>query len=88
MQHVQVAGLMCMAREGASEAEARHTFARAREIFEEMRFRKIAGPAMRHLSMGMTDDFEWGIAEGSTLVRIGSAIFGPRPRTTEDVDED
>ena len=33
------------------------------------------------LSMGMSEDLEWAIAEGATIVRIGSAVFGPRPTT-------
>ncbi len=36
-----------------------------------------------HLSMGMSDDFEVAIAEGATLVRVGTAIFGPRARTND-----
>lgn len=85
MNHIQVAGLMCMAKQNATEQEARFVFSRTREIFEEMKFRKIGGTTLRHLSMGMTSDFEWAIMEGSTLVRIGSALFGNAP---DQVDED
>jgi uncharacterized pyridoxal phosphate-containing UPF0001 family protein len=35
-------------------------------------------PSFRELSMGMSHDFEWAIEEGATLVRVGTAIFGPR----------
>ena len=41
-----------------------------------MRWHKIGGAGLRHLSMGMSDDFELAIAEGSTMVRIGSLLFG------------
>ncbi len=50
-------------------------FRELRRRFEEIK--PAGGPAFRHLSMGMTDDFEVAVAEGSTLVRIGRAIFGP-----------
>lgn len=51
-------------------------FARMRALFEELR---RDDPAVDTLSMGMSADFEAAIAHGSTLVRIGSALFGPRP---------
>ncbi len=41
-------------------------------------YQRVFGPGFNQLSMGMTDDFEIAIAEGSTLVRVGRAIFGPR----------
>ena len=50
-----------------------------RPVFRELR--ELAGAnALRELSMGMTDDFEVAIEEGATMVRIGRAIFGERPR--------
>jgi hypothetical protein len=48
-----------------------------RPIFRELRHLRDA-LGLRHLSMGMTDDFEVAIEEGATVVRIGRAIFGPR----------
>ena len=84
MENLRLMGVMCMAREGAAEAEARRTFARCREVFEEMKHQRIGGDDLRHLSMGMTQDFEAGILEGATIVRIGSALFGARsPDGTE-----
>ena len=41
-----------------------------------MKWHKIGGTALRHLSMGMSDDFELAIAEGATMVRIGTLLFG------------
>lgn len=87
MKHLQFTGLMTMAKYGATESEARFVFGRTREIFEELRYHKIGGPHLRHLSMGMSDDFEWAIQEGATIVRIGSAIFG-KPAVTEDDDDE
>lgn len=82
MPNLRLMGLMTLARVGDTQDQARHTFARCREIFEEIKQQKIGGEDMRHLSMGMSDDFEAGIAEGATIVRIGSAILGPPPTTT------
>ena len=76
LAHLQLVGLMTMARQTANPEETRHSFTTLREIFQELRFRKICGPHFKHLSMGMSGDFEIAIEEGSTLVRIGSAIFG------------
>ena len=76
MPNVHVVGLMTMAADDATEAAVRQTFSRTREIFEEMRWHKIGGPGLKHLSMGMSNDYELAVAEGSTMVRIGSALFG------------
>jgi pyridoxal phosphate enzyme (YggS family) len=73
---LNLAGLMGMARYGAQEIELRTSFASLRDLAEEIR--AAAGLALPELSMGMSGDFEAAIAEGSTLVRIGGAIFGPR----------
>ncbi len=54
------------------------SFRSLRELGEEISRAKIENVEMRHLSMGMTDDFEAAIAEGSTIVRLGRVIFGPR----------
>jgi pyridoxal phosphate enzyme (YggS family) len=69
-------GLMGMAKYGAEEAELRTGFASLRRTAEDAR--TACGLALPELSMGMSGDFEAAIAEGSTLVRIGGAIFGPR----------
>jgi pyridoxal phosphate enzyme (YggS family) len=73
---LDVAGFMCMARYGAPRAELAATFAALRRVAEQAR--AATGRPLPELSMGMTDDFEVAIAEGATLVRIGTAIFGPR----------
>jgi PLP dependent protein len=87
MPHLQLSGIMTMAAFDADEKVTRHTFARTREIFEEMKWNKIGGTGLRHLSMGMTNDFEWAIEEGSTLVRIGSALFGGKQDGQVEEDE-
>jgi uncharacterized pyridoxal phosphate-containing UPF0001 family protein len=56
--------------------EARPCFTILRNLRDEL---TGAGMVIPHLSMGMTHDFEAAIEEGSTMVRIGTGIFGPRP---------
>jgi PLP dependent protein len=87
MDNLQIMGLMTMAPLEADEKTIRHTFARTRELFEEIRFNKIGGSAMRHLSMGMSNDFEHAILEGATLVRIGTLLFGGKVADEEMVEE-
>jgi pyridoxal phosphate enzyme (YggS family) len=61
-----------------AEVEARRpAFRRARQLFEALAARH---PYADTLSMGMSDDLEIAIAEGATMVRVGTALFGPRPR--------
>lgn len=71
-------GMMTMAPHGADEATLRGVFATLRKLNEEARCQ--TGLALPELSMGMSGDFEEAILEGATLVRVGSAIFGPRGR--------
>jgi pyridoxal phosphate enzyme (YggS family) len=66
-----------------AEAEARGAFARLRETALEARLR--SGLPLPVLSMGMSDDFEWAILEGSTVVRIGTALFGARAQGVADL---
>jgi pyridoxal phosphate enzyme (YggS family) len=73
----EVTGLMTMAPFGADDREQRAVFGRLRDLRDRLEQR--IGRGLPDLSMGMTADVEAAIAEGSTLVRIGTAIFGPRP---------
>ena len=75
-QNLQVCGLMTMAPFAAEEALLRKVFRSLREL-KEFLSERLPG-SWAELSMGMTDDFEIAVEEGSTLVRIGRAIFGPR----------
>ena len=77
LRHARVRGLMTMARGGAGEDEARATFARLREVRD--RLEASLGTELPELSMGMTADAEAAVGEGATLVRVGTALFGPRP---------
>jgi pyridoxal phosphate enzyme (YggS family) len=77
-KHLSGAGLMTIASFGATEAEVRSTFARLRELIEGLR-RNIPGD-WKHLSMGMSDDYEYAIREGATMIRLGRSLFGERQK--------
>jgi PLP dependent protein len=77
LRHVRLRGLMTVA-EYVEDAEAiRPAFRMMRELRDELAIR-FSTEEIRELSMGMTNDFEIAIEEGATLIRLGSAIFGPR----------
>ena len=87
MPNLQLAGLMTMGPLDESESRIRAAFSRTREIFEEMKWNKIGGTSLRHISMGMSQDFETAIAEGATMVRIGSLLFGGKALDHEETAE-
>jgi PLP dependent protein len=88
MPNLQLIGLMTMAPLEAPENKVRQAFSRTRELFEELRWHKIGGNSLRHLSMGMSNDFELAIAEGATMVRIGSSLFGGKVQDHEMMEDD
>ena len=75
---IEIHGLMAVPPFVTDPEKARPFFRRLREL--KMDCEKILGAPLRHLSMGMSGDFETAIEEGATLVRIGTALFGPRPK--------
>ena len=75
MPYLKLAGLMVMAPLTHNTDVIRACFVRARELFYEMMGEKIVGAQFMELSMGMSSDYEIAIEEGSTILRIGSAIF-------------
>ncbi|HEX5611942.1 MAG TPA: YggS family pyridoxal phosphate-dependent enzyme [Burkholderiales bacterium] len=75
LPRLKLRGLMAIPEPTADVAVQRARFRAMRELFESLR---RDGIALDTLSIGMSDDFEAAIAEGSTLVRIGTAIFGER----------
>lgn len=78
--NIRVRGIMCIPPIAEDPEDARPYFREARELFEEMKTWDL--PEERFcpdtLSMGMSGDYEVAIEEGSTIVRVGSSIFGPR----------
>lgn len=75
--HLELQGLMCLPPVFDAGDAARPYFAQLRQLAENLRLR--TGKALPELSMGMSGDFAGAIAEGSTMVRIGTSIFGTRP---------
>ena len=72
-------GLMTIGLNSSQEAPVRAGYARLRELAQEIATSGAPGTAAcTQLSMGMTNDIEWAIAEGSTQVRVGRAVFGER----------
>ena len=78
MANLSIRGLMTMAPWYDDPERARPCFAGLRAIRDRIAAENIPNVAMQELSMGMTDDFEVAVEEGSTIVRIGRAIFGER----------
>ena len=76
LRQIEIHGLMALPPYTTDPEKARPYFRRLRELKE--RCEAVLGAPLRHLSMGMSGDFEVAIEEGATLVRIGTALFGPR----------
>lgn len=76
LENLSWQGLMCIPPRVAEPEEARPWFAEVRELQSELEDK--GGISLPGLSMGMSGDYEVAIEEGSTIVRVGSAIFGPR----------
>lgn len=78
-EHVRIIGVMGMATFTDDEAQVRREFQKLRDIFEQLKTKYFADqPAFREISMGMSDDYKIAIEEGSTMVRIGTLLFGKR----------
>ena len=75
---VRLAGLMLMPPWNDDQEQTRPWFGRLREFRDSLIQSGVPAAALRHLSMGMSHDFEAAIEEGATLVRVGTAIFGKR----------
>ena len=74
-QHVAVSGLMTMPPWSADAQHSRPYFKRLAELAREHN--------LSQLSMGMSNDFEVAIEEGATIIRVGTALFGPRPKPSK-----
>ena len=79
MAHVRICGLMMMASYVEDEAQIRQEFRTAHNFFDEVKQRYFAeSPYFTQRSWGMSHDYPIAVEEGSTMVRVGTAIFGPR----------
>lgn len=74
-QNVRVEGLMTMAAYSETPEDARATFSALRALRDELRDQVAGSLPLAQLSMGMSGDFEVGIEEGATIVRVGSALW-------------
>ncbi len=77
LRYLEVLGLMSIPPPGTAD-ESRRSFARLHELRERLGHLRLPNVRLKELSMGMSADFEAAIEEGATIVRIGTAIFGPR----------
>jgi pyridoxal phosphate enzyme (YggS family) len=83
LPNISLRGLMAIPAPSDDESQQRRSFAAVRECFAGMKLKHVNDAEYDFfdtLSMGMSDDLEAAIAEGSTMVRIGSAIFGKRDK--------
>jgi PLP dependent protein len=79
LPRLKLRGLMCIPPDEDDPTRQRMWFAAMRRALEEL---NVAGAGLDTLSMGMSGDFEAAIAEGATIVRVGTLLFGERPRAT------
>jgi pyridoxal phosphate enzyme (YggS family) len=80
---IRPAGLMLIPPWNEDQEKTRPWFVRLRQLRDTWLTDGVPSGALRHLSMGMSHDFEAAIEEGATLVRVGTAIFGKRTRPAE-----
>lgn len=79
LQHIRIEGLMGMATFTESQEQVRKEFRSLKSLYEKLRSMPLPPVVgMKELSMGMSSDYKIAIEEGSTMVRIGTAIFGER----------
>lgn len=78
LKNVQVKGLMGMASFSDDEALVRSEFKQLKKLFEQLKTREISNIKPQILSMGMSGDYAMAVEEGSTMVRVGSLLFGAR----------
>lgn len=80
LPHLRLVGFMTIGVRSADDRVVRSGFARLRQVRDDVLASGEAGTSRaRELSMGMSGDLEAAVAEGATLVRLGTAVFGPRP---------
>jgi pyridoxal phosphate enzyme (YggS family) len=84
LRKIEIHGLMTVAPWAADPEKVRPIFRRLRELKEQCE--QILGAPLPHLSMGMSGDFDIAIEEGATLIRVGTALFGPRARAKKPLE--
>jgi pyridoxal phosphate enzyme (YggS family) len=86
LPRIEIQGLMTVPPFSTEPEKVRQYFRQLREL--KLQCEEILGAPLPHLSMGMSGDFEIAIEEGATIVRIGTALFGPRAKAKPRVDAD
>lgn len=84
LESLRIEGLMTIAPLVSDPEQVRPVFRRLRELRDRLARRRWPNADLRELSMGMSGDFTVAVEEGATLVRIGTALFGPRPTRMAD----
>ncbi len=78
LPRLRVLGLMTMGPYEGDPEDSRPYFKETRRVFEALKQAAVPGVEMRHLSMGMSHSWRAAVEEGATMVRLGTALFGPR----------
>ena len=79
LKNITITGVMCIATNTDSETQVRQEFRALKQVFATLKEKYFAqNAAFQEISMGMSADYKIALAEGSTLIRVGSAIFGAR----------
>lgn len=76
MPHIRIVGLMTMAPYEAEPESTRPVFHELRRLRDELNREQVLGYEIKHLSMGMSNDFEVAIEEGATWIRLGTVLVG------------
>ncbi|MEA4882912.1 MAG: YggS family pyridoxal phosphate-dependent enzyme [Clostridia bacterium] len=77
-EHLRMRGIMTIAPYSADPELARPVFREARRLVQDLSGLRLSNVSLDHISMGMSGDYAVAVEEGATIVRVGSAIFGPR----------
>jgi pyridoxal phosphate enzyme (YggS family) len=78
LEHIKVKGLMTIGPFVDDEIMVRKSFVPVKKMFDDLKQSETDNVKMDYLSMGMSNDFAWAIAEGANMIRVGSLIFGAR----------
>ncbi len=79
LEHLRLEGLMTMGPLDEDPRRCRQAFRLTRQLLEHLRSLHLAGAPLGQLSMGMSSSWQAAVEEGATQVRLGTALFGPRP---------
>ncbi len=79
LKNIRIEGVMGMATFTENKAQVRHEFQALKSIFTNLKNQRFVDDLnFKHISMGMSDDYDMALEEGSTMIRIGSLLFGKR----------